>query len=48
MRVGLPLVKDLLTSFPKSLLIPLELKATASAKDAAKKKFTDEMKDIIN
>lgn len=37
MRVGLPLVKDLLTSFPKSVLIPLELKATASAKDAAKK-----------
>ena len=35
MRVGLQWIKHLLAPFPKSVLMPLGLKATASAKDAA-------------
>ena len=35
MRVGLPLMKNALTRLAKSILIPLELTATASATDPA-------------
>ena len=35
MRVGLPLLKNVLTLLAKTVLIPLELTATASASDAA-------------
>ena len=34
MRAGLPLIKNLLAPFSKSVLMSLGLKATASAKDA--------------
>ena len=43
MRVGLPLMKNILTPLTKSVLIPLSLAAVASATEAAiQRKFMDE------
>ena len=58
LKTGLPLIKNVLKPLPKSVLIPLELTAAASATDAAihKKMFgsgkttlisNEEMNDIM-
>ena len=47
MTASLPLMKSVLTPFAKSILIPLELTAAASATDAAIQKkigYTDNLK----
>ena len=38
MRIGLPLIKNILTPLAKNVLIPFRLKQEAPAKDAAMKK----------
>ena len=49
LKTGLPLMKNVLKPLAKSILIPLELTAIASAKDAAihKKMFRFGMKTLI-